>query len=485
MLRLALFSKKKAAWLSVGSNTVLAAVKALTGLITGSVSILSEALHSAIDLLAALIATLSVHVSDRPPDADHQYGHEKVENVSGVIEGGLIFLAAGWIIVESVDKLIHGIELKYTSIGALVMGVSILFNFLVSRILKRVAIRERSVALEADAAHLSTDVITSAGVMLGLAGIYISDRFFSRDISWLDPLIALLVASFILRVAFQITRKSFLPLVDYSADEKELSTINGIMDEYRKRGVDFHKLRTRKAGAALHVDLHMGFKPGVSLEEGHNLSHDLKAKIEQEIAGANALIHVEPSSRIAMLSEKDARVRCIRDEMLKDPRVVEICGLVVSEYEGEVCARVELLVAPSVTIAESKALVEDLKIRLKDCAFTLHDIEFVMNPAGGWQSAIHEDDKRKITEVLGEHESGFAGIHSLQVSFWGGVHNVHLTLAVPPALPVFVAHQITKHLKKDIKELFSDETRIDIHIEPCDRNCKACKAMCPEKSFVQ
>lgn len=482
---MAKLSKKKAAWLSVASNTFLTTGKAITGLLTGSVSVLSEALHSAIDLLAAIIATFSVHVSDIPPDAEHQYGHQKVENVSGVIEGILIFVAAGWIIIESVDKLIHGVELQYTSFGALVMGVSIVFNFLVSRTLKRVADKERSVALEADAAHLSTDVITSAGVMLGLAGITISNKFFSYDISWLDPVIALLVASFILRVAFQITRKSFLPLVDYSADEKEISTINGIMDEYRKMGVDFHKLRTRKAGGTLHVDLHMGFKPGVSLEEGHSLSHDLKARIEEEIAGANALIHVEPSSSISMLSENDARVKCIRDEVLKDHRVVEICALAVSEYQGELRARIEVQVAPSVTLAESHALIEDLRSKLRTCTSNLHDIEFLINPAGGWQSAIHEDDKKKITELLGEHEGGFAGIHSLQVSSWGGVHYVHLTLAVPPALPVSVAHQIAKHLEEDIKKLFSDEARIDIHIEPCGRDCKSCKAMCPEKSFVQ
>lgn len=479
------FSKKSAAWLSVGSNTFLTVGKALTGLVTGSVSVLSEALHSAIDLLAALIAAFSVHVSDIPPDEEHQYGHEKVENVSGVIEGLLIFLAAGWIIMESVDKLLHGVELKYTSVGAVVMGISIIFNFFVSRTLKRVALKERSVALEADAAHLSADVITSAGVMCGLAGIYISDRFFSRDMSWLDPVIALVVALFILRAAFQITRKSFLPLMDYSADEKELSTINGIMDEYRMMGVDFHKLRTRRAGGKLHVDLHMGFKPGVSLEDGHNLSHGLKAKIEQEVEGASALIHVEPSSRITTLPESDTRIKCIRDEVLKDNRVVEICGLSVSEYEKELCVKMELLVAPSVTIAESRELIEGIKARLSACPLNIHDIEFIINPAGGWQSAIHEDDKKKITELLGEHESGFAGIHSLQVSSWGGVHYVHLTLAVPPALPVSVAHQIAKHLEEDIKKLFSGEARIDIHIEPCGRDCKACKAMCPEKSFVE
>jgi cation diffusion facilitator family transporter len=157
-----LLKKKNAAWLSVASNTFLTIGKFIAGLLTGSVSILSEAAHSAIDLMASIIATFSVHMSDRPPDKSHPYGHEKIENISGVIEGVLIFFAAIWIIYEATDKLLHGAEIKHLESGVVVMAISAILNFGVATLLRRSAITNRSVALEADAAHLYTDVYTSS-----------------------------------------------------------------------------------------------------------------------------------------------------------------------------------------------------------------------------------------------------------------------------------------------------------------------------------
>jgi cation diffusion facilitator family transporter len=238
------------------------------------------------DLIAAGIATFSVHVADRPPDQDHPYGHEKVENISGVIEGILIFGAAAWIIYESIDKLRHGVELSFLGPGLVVMAVSAILNIVVATLLQRTAIRERSVALEADAAHLYTDVYTSAGVFAGLLAITLGKRFFHVEINWLDPMIAIFVALLIFSAAYRITRKSFLPLLDVAASQKEIDSINSVMDEFKKMGVDFHKLRTRRAGGSLHVDLHMGCRPGVSLDHGHTISHRLKAAIEERLPGA-------------------------------------------------------------------------------------------------------------------------------------------------------------------------------------------------------
>ena len=222
--------KRHVAWLSVASNTLLTAGKLVAGFATGSVSILSEAAHSAIDLIAAGIATFSVHVADRPPDHTHPYGHEKIENISGVIEGLLIFAAALWIIYEAVDKLLHGVDLRYLGHGLVVMGISGAMNLVVARLLKKSAIRNRSVALEADAAHLYADVYTSVGVFVGLAVITVGSRYFKADLAWLDPLIAIGVAVLILATAYRITRKSFFPLLDSSASPGEIAKIEGVMN---------------------------------------------------------------------------------------------------------------------------------------------------------------------------------------------------------------------------------------------------------------
>jgi cation diffusion facilitator family transporter len=473
--------KRSVAWLSVGSNTALTVGKLVVGFATGSVSILSEAAHSAIDLIAAGIATFSVHVSDRPPDETHQYGHEKIENISGVIEGLLIFGAAVWIIYEAVDKLVHGVELKYLGHGVVVMAISGAVNMLVATLLKKSAIRNRSVALEADAAHLYADVYTSAGVFVGLAAISLGSRFFGADLAWLDPVIAIGVAALILVTAYRITRKSVFPLMDSSASPEEMAKIEDVIREFAKNGVDFHKLRTRSAGGSLYVDLHMGFKPGMSLEQGHDLSHSLTAKIEEVLPGAKVLAHLEPSSTIESLPEENEQIQCMRDEILKDQRVCEVTNLRATRYRGDVRIEADLSLDPKVSLAESRAVASDLKMRLESCFPEVRETALSLHPGDGWQKAFHGDDMERITTLVGEHESRFASIHELEVVSSGGFHRVRLSLGMPPALPVSEAHAVAKHLERDIRELFPEGAVIDLHIEPCNEACESCHAVCPMK----
>ena len=473
--------KKRIAWLSVVSNTVLTAGKLIAGFATGSVSILSEAAHSAIDLLAAGIATFSVHVSDRPPDRTHQYGHEKIENISGVIEGLLIFLAAVWIIYEAVDKLLHGVDLKYLGHGLAVMGISGVVNLGVATLLKKSAIQNRSVALEADAAHLYADVYTSVGVFAGLAVITVGRRFFKSDLAWLDPVIAIGVAVLILATAYRITRKSLYPLLDSSASPGEMAKIEGVMSDFGKDGVDFHKLRTRRAGGSLYVDLHMGFKPGTSLDRGHDISHSLTAQIEEALPGAKVLVHLEPSSTIETLSEGDEQIMCMRDELLKDQRVCEVRSLQATRYRGDMRIEADLSLDPKVSLAESHVVASDLKARLESCFPEVKETVLSFHPGDGWQKAFHKDDMERIRSVVGEHESRFASIHELEVVSSGGFHRIRLSVGVPPALPVSEAHAVAKHLEDDIRSLFPEGAEIDLHIEPCNEACESCHAICPVK----
>ena len=471
--------KRRVAWLSVASNTALTVGKLIVGFLTGSVSILSEAAHSAIDLIAAGIATFSVHVSERPPDRTHQYGHEKIENVSGVMEGLLIFLAAVWITYEAVDKLVHGVDLRYLGHGLVVMGISSVVNLLVATLLKKSAIRNRSVALEADAAHLYADVYTSVGVFVGLAVITAGSRFYKADLAWLDPVIAIGVAVLILATAYRITRKSFFPLLDSSASPGEMAKIEKVMNEFAENGVDFHKLRTRRAGGSLYVDLHMGFKPGMSLEQGHDLSHTLTAQIEAALPGAKVLAHLEPSSTIEAIPDGDDQIQCMRDELLKDQRVCEVRNLRATRYRGDLRIEADLSLDPKVSLAESHAVSSALKMRLESFFPEVKETVLSLHPGDGWQRAFHDDDRRRIRSLAGEHESHFASIHELEVVSSGGFHHVRIRLGMPPSLPVSEAHAIAKHLEGDIRELFPEGAEIDLHIEPCNEACESCHAICP------
>ena len=234
--------KTNAASLSVISNTLLIILKLGAGMLSGSVSIISEAIHSFMDLLAAIIAFLSVRISDRPADDRHPYGHWKIENISGVVEALLIFVAAIWIIFEAVHKILKPSEIDTLGLGFSVMCISAAVNTGVSWYLYKVAKSTGSIALEADALHLRADVFTSLGVAAGLGLIWITGYHL------LDPIVAILVSILILKESYVLLIKAYKPLLDESLDLEEISLIRSIIDKYCKENIKYHGLRTRRAG---------------------------------------------------------------------------------------------------------------------------------------------------------------------------------------------------------------------------------------------
>ena len=280
-----MIKKVKTARLSIFSNTFLIILKVLAGIVSGSVSILSEAIHSGMDLLAAIIAYFSVKVSDNPPDARHPYGHGKFENISGVIEALLIFIAAIWIIYEAVHKLLLPAPVENIGIGTIVMAISAVVNFFVSRRLYQVARETESIALEADALHLKTDVYTSVGVAVGLLLLLLTGWQF------LDPVIAILVATLILKESYTLLRNAYSPLVDVSMSEKEKDIIR---EEITRRNLTFHNLKTRKAGHFRFADLHLELPENMELKEVHRICDELESRITKRLKNLEINIHVEP-----------------------------------------------------------------------------------------------------------------------------------------------------------------------------------------------
>jgi len=279
--------KVRAARLSVASNVVIVGLKLVVGVWTGSVSILSEAAHSASDLVAALIAFFAVRVSDAPPDPEHPYGHGKVESVSGVIEALLIFGAGVYIVIEAARALASQHVPRSLGWGMAVMVITATANWFVSRHLKNVARRTDSIALEADAHHLSVDVWTSLGVAAGLAAVKLT------GIALLDPLVALVIAAFVLRTAWRLTLDAFHPLVDAVLPAGELETVKQVLND-EARVLSFHKLRTRKAGSQRHVDVHIQVDDDMSLRDAHRLTEDLEDRLRAALPNVEAIIHTEP-----------------------------------------------------------------------------------------------------------------------------------------------------------------------------------------------
>jgi cation diffusion facilitator family transporter len=286
-------TKSRAAAISIGSNALLIALKVAAGAITGSIALLTEAVHSSIDLVASIIALVSVRKADEPPDREHPYGHEKAENLAAAIEGMLILIGAGIIIYEATHRLVVGAEVERLGVGLAVIGFSAVANLGVSAYLGRRARALRSAALEGDAAHLRTDALTSAGVFLGLGLVAITGN------AVFDPIAALVVAVAIVGAGLRILTRSSRVLLDEAPPPEELDRVEAAIARARPpEMVGYHKLRARRAGARSYFDLHVQFRDGTTLEDAHRLAHRLRNAIEAEIPDSDVLIHVEPEGAL-------------------------------------------------------------------------------------------------------------------------------------------------------------------------------------------
>jgi cation diffusion facilitator family transporter len=286
-------TKSGAAALSIASNALLIAIKLAAGAITGSIAILTEAIHSLIDLVASVVAFVSVRKADEPPDAEHPYGHEKVESLAATIEGLLILLGAAIIIYEATHRLVVGAQVETIGVGIAVMGFSVLANLVVSTVLSRQAKAYDSPALEGDAAHLRADALTSAGVVVGLGLVQITGN------AAFDSITALAVAAAIVVAGVRIIRRSSGVLVDEALPDEEMDRIEAAIASARTPEVaGYHKLRARRAGSRRYIDLHVQYRSGTSLERAHELAHAMRASIETDITRAEVLIHVEPETSL-------------------------------------------------------------------------------------------------------------------------------------------------------------------------------------------
>jgi cation diffusion facilitator family transporter len=286
-------AKSKAAGLSIASNLTLIALKLAAGAITGSIAIVTEAIHSLIDLVASVIAFVSVRKADAPADEEHPYGHEKVENLAAAIEGILILVGAAVIVYEATHRLVAGSEVESLGVGIAVMAVSTVANLGVSSYLYRQGRATDSPALEGDAAHLRTDALTSLGVLVGLSLVEITGA------AAFDSITALLVAVAIVWAGLRIVRRSSGVLIDETLPEAEMDRIEAAIAAARTPEVaGYHKLRARRAGSRRHIDFHVQYRSGTTLERAHELAHQMRDEIEAAIPQAEVLIHAEPETSL-------------------------------------------------------------------------------------------------------------------------------------------------------------------------------------------
>jgi cation diffusion facilitator family transporter len=279
--------KGKVAMLSIASNTTLIIFKIVAGILSGSVSIISEAIHSGMDLIASLVAFFAVRFSSKPADKEHPYGHGKIENFSGLVEGILILVAAVMIITEAIKKLTDPKPIEQAYVAIAVMLLAGFINYIVSHVLYKVSKEEDSMALEADALHLKTDVYTSLGVGIGIMLIKIT------NISILDPIVAMLVALLIIKESLELLKRAVSNLLDVKLST-ELEDEIGVIIQKHTDIIDFHKLKTRQSGNVKHIDFHITVPPQLTVAEAHEIVGALKKEINNQYKNTRVSIHVDP-----------------------------------------------------------------------------------------------------------------------------------------------------------------------------------------------
>ena len=276
------------AWLSIATAVITIALKASAYVLTGSVGLLSDALESGVNLVTAVLALIILTVAARPPDDEHAYGHDKAEYVSGGVEGTLILVAAGTIIVSAVGSFFNPRPLEQLGVGLGVSVVAALCNWVTSRVLLRAGEEHDSMTLTAGARHLLADVWTSGGVVVAVAIVALT--------GWqpLDPLIAIAVALLILRSGLHLLRQAISGLMDSSLPPSELAQVINILEKYSSQKVQYHALRTRKSGSRRFVTVHIQVPGAWSVQKGHGLLEEIERDLRQALPPVSVITHLEP-----------------------------------------------------------------------------------------------------------------------------------------------------------------------------------------------
>lgn len=276
------------AWLSIIAALITITLKAVAYLLTGSVGLLSDALESGVNLAAAIVALIALTVAARPPDEEHAYGHSKAEYFSGGIEGSMIVIAAAMIVFSALERLLRPQPLQQLEIGLVVSLVAAGVNLAAALVLNRAGQEYESTALQADARHLLTDVLTTVGVLVGVGAVAVTDWY------PLDPIIALLVALQILRSGFMLIRNSVQGLMDTALPPDEQETIVSILEDHAGGGVQYHALRTRRSGAQRFVSVHIQVPGAWSVQRGHSLLEEIEADVRESLPRVSVFTHLEP-----------------------------------------------------------------------------------------------------------------------------------------------------------------------------------------------
>lgn len=466
ILGLATREKRMVALGSVGSAVVLVSLKVFLAIATGSLGVLSEALHSTLDMVAAIITYISILVSDKPADAEHLYGHGKVESFSAFVETTLLFLTALYIIWEAFQRLIfHAVPIRPSlmAIGVLLLGMGV--DFLRARSLNRVAQKYPSEALEADALHFSTDVWSTFVVILGISGAWLGMKFGIAWLSTLDAVAALAVAGVIIWIGGRLGRRTVDALLDVAPRGLREKITTAV--EETEGVLQAERVRVRRAGQRYFVDVTISVPRTASLEQAHGASDSVERRIAQ-IVPADVVVHVEPRART-----NEHLFETIR--AIAQHRGLSVHELSAHQYDGRLFIELHMEVDEAASLREAHRSASELEEDIHQATDPGSRINIHIEPQGIRISGAEEmkDLSRSVQDFLNSLQSEYHEMldcHEVHVRSVDHKILVSCHCTMDGGLPITDVHDVTAALEDRVKERFPQIFRLTIHPEPVEES---------------
>ncbi len=455
--------KQAVALSSVAAAFLLTTMKVIVGVLTGSLGILSEAAHSGLDLVAAVVTFISVRVSDKPADRDHPFGHGKVEHLSAFIETGLLLLTCAWIIIEAVRRLFfRSVHVDPSAWAIGVMLISITIDTFRSRALFRVARRYNSQALEADALHFSTDVYSSSVVILGLVLVYVAQL---KDIPWLrdaDPVAALIVAGIVVYISVRLGKRTVDALVDAAPEgasarvAEAVGQVPGVLNHER--------IRVRQSGGRMFVDLGVTLGSNIPFEHARSVVDAVEARVREVFPAADVVVRAAP--REPASGELFEKIRAIADRAN-----YPIHDLTAYEVNGRVNVSLDLELDPALRLDEAHAVASRLEAEMLRQIPQIGEVNIHIEPRlqrvepGAEAISAQQSMEKKLLQIA-QNTPGLLDCHALEVHSVGNAVQVSLHATLEPDLAITRVHDITEDLEFRFRRAFPQISRVSIHAEP-------------------
>ena len=470
-------AKRAAALSSLMAALAITLLKLLTGVLAGSLGMLSEAAHSAIDLIASAITLVTVRVSDRPADEDHNYGHGKLESLSAAFEILLMAASCVWIAREAIYRILRNehLDLRWSVWPFVVLLLSMAVDYTRSRSLHRVAMEQRSDALEADAVHFGTDLWSAAAVFLGLLATYAGGRFHIPALRYADPVAALVVSCVILTVTWRLARTTIDSLLDATPSEARAQIRRDLVTDLE--GVDgvltVERVRVRRSGSDYFVDLTLGMPRNLTFQRSEQITFAATAAVQQRLPGADVVIHSVPTAPVGESVFDRIRAVAARSNL-------NLHDVSVQQYEGALHVEQHLEVPETMSLQEAHEVASQLESEIRrdvpavDTVLTHIESEpaTIASPV---QFAANEHLTRQLVQTA-EHFSEIHDVHEVTVTRGhGGAANsvqINCHISLPDDLPMSRVHEVITEFESEFRLHHPQVARVLIHPEPATDNAR-------------